>query len=41
MATYYTAKKIAKPIKGKLQMKGLRDYAIVYVNGKKAGELEP
>jgi len=30
------SKKIEKPIKGKLQINGLRDYAIIYVNGKKA-----
>ena len=31
--------KFNQPISGKLVLKGLRDYAIVYVNGKKAGEL--
>ena len=29
------SKKIEKPINGKLEINGLRDYAIVYVNGKK------
>ncbi len=33
------SKKIEKPIKGKLQIKGLRDYAIVYVNRKKIATL--
>ncbi|HEY5406137.1 MAG TPA: glycoside hydrolase family 35 protein [Ginsengibacter sp.] len=33
------SKKIEKPIKGKLQINGLRDYAIVYVNGKKIATL--
>ena len=28
-----------QPIQGKLQISGLRDYALVYVNGKKIGEL--
>lgn len=28
-----------QPIQGKLSLKGLRDYALVYVNGKKVGEL--
>jgi len=28
-----------QPIKGELKITGIRDYAIVYVNGKKAGEL--
>lgn len=28
-----------QPIQGQLQVKGIRDYAIVYVNGKKVGEL--
>ena len=28
-----------QPISGKLEIKGLRDYALVYVNGEKAGEL--
>lgn len=28
-----------QPIHGKLEIKGLRDYALVYVNGEKAGEL--
>lgn len=28
-----------QPIKGELKIKGIRDYAIVYVNGKKVGEL--
>jgi beta-galactosidase len=33
------SKKFKQPISGKLELKGLRDYAIVYVNGKKAAEL--
>lgn len=28
-----------QPIQGKLKVKGIRDYAIIYVNGKKVGEL--
>src|SRR6185312_5716889 len=28
-----------KPVKGKLDIEGLRDYALVYINGKTAGEL--
>ncbi|MDP4187600.1 MAG: beta-galactosidase [Bacteroidota bacterium] len=28
-----------EPVQGKLKLKGLRDYALVYVNGRKAGEL--
>lgn len=28
-----------QPIKGELKVKGIRDYAIVYLNGKKVGEL--
>lgn len=28
-----------QPIQGKLKVKGIRDYAILYVNGKKVGEL--
>jgi beta-galactosidase len=32
-------RKFNQPISGKLVLKGLRDYAIVYVNGKKVGEL--
>lgn len=32
-------RKFNQPISGKLELKGLRDYAIVYVNGKKVGEL--
>ena len=28
-----------QPISGKLEIKGLRDYAVVYVNGKQVGEL--
>ena len=34
------SKNFTQPIKGKLEIKGLRDYAIVYVNGEKAGELK-
>lgn len=33
------SKKFTQPISGKLELKGLRDYAIVYVNGKKVAEL--
>ncbi|MEO6814408.1 MAG: beta-galactosidase [Ginsengibacter sp.] len=33
------SKHFTQPINGKLEIKGLRDYAIVYVNGKKVGEL--
>ncbi len=33
------SKRIEKPIKGKLEINGLRDYAIVYVNGKKIATL--
>jgi beta-galactosidase len=33
------SKHFAQPLKGKLEIKGLRDYALVYVNGEKAGEL--
>lgn len=33
------SKHFAQPIKGKLEIKGLRDYAFIYVNGEKAGEL--
>jgi beta-galactosidase len=33
------SKKFEKPIKGKLQINGLRDYATVYVNGQKIGTL--
>lgn len=32
-------KKFVQPIQGKLKVDGLRDYAIVYVNGKQVGEL--
>jgi len=32
-------RKFNQPISGKLKLKGLRDYALVYVNGKKVGEL--
>lgn len=32
-------KHFTQPISGKLEIKGLRDYALVYVNGEKAGEL--
>ena len=33
------SKKFTQPISGKLEINGLRDYAIVYVNGKKIAEL--
>jgi beta-galactosidase len=33
------SKRFNQPIQGTLQVKGLRDYALVYVNGKKVGEL--
>lgn len=33
------SKKFTQPISGKLELKGLRDYAMVYVNGKKVAEL--
>jgi beta-galactosidase len=33
------SKKFTQPISGKLELKGLRDYAIVYVNGTKVAEL--
>jgi len=33
------SKRFNQPIQGKLQINGLRDYALVYVNGKKVGEL--
>lgn len=33
------SKKFKQPISGKLELKGLRDYAIVYVNGIKVAEL--
>jgi beta-galactosidase len=33
------SKHFNQPINGKLEIKGLRDYAIVYVNGEKAAEL--
>lgn len=32
-------KRIQQPVSGKLKIEGLRDYAVVYVNGKKVGEL--
>lgn len=32
-------KKFVQPIQGKLKVDGLRDYAMVYVNGKQVGEL--
>lgn len=32
-------KQFTQPISGKLNISGLRDYALVYVNGKKVGEL--
>lgn len=33
------SRSFTQPIEGKLQIPGLRDYALVYVNGKKVGEL--
>ena len=33
------SKKFKQPISGKLEIKGLRDYALVYVNGEKVAEL--
>lgn len=33
------SRRFNQPIQGKLQIEGLRDYALVYVNGKKVGEL--
>jgi beta-galactosidase len=33
------SKKFTQPIQGKLQLNGLRDFAVVYVNGKKKGVL--
>lgn len=33
------SKSFNQPIQGLLQINGLRDYALVYINGKKAGEL--
>ena len=33
------SKNFTQPVQGKLKVSGLRDYALVYVNGKKAGEL--
>ncbi len=33
------SKHFTQPISGKLEIRGLRDYAIVYVNGEKTGEL--
>ncbi|WPO77273.1 beta-galactosidase family protein [Flavobacterium sp. KACC 22761] len=33
------SKKFTQPISGKLELNGLRDYAIVYLNGKKVAEL--
>jgi beta-galactosidase len=33
------SKRFTQPLTGKLSIKGLRDYALVYVNGKKVGEL--
>jgi len=33
------SKRFTQPISGKLELNGLRDYAIVYVNGKKIAEL--
>lgn len=34
------SKRFTQPLNGKLDLKGLRDYALVYVNGKKVGELD-
>ncbi|HEY5370321.1 MAG TPA: beta-galactosidase [Hanamia sp.] len=33
------SKSFTQPVDGKLEIKGLRDYALVYVNGEKVGEL--
>lgn len=33
------SRRFTQPVQGTLHIKGLRDYALVYVNGKKAGEL--
>ena len=33
------SKHFTQPINGKLEIKGLRDYALIYVNGEKVGEL--
>jgi beta-galactosidase len=33
------SKHFTQPVNGKLEIKGLRDYALVYVNGKRVGEL--
>lgn len=33
------SKRFTQPLSGTLHLKGLRDYALVYVNGKKVGEL--
>jgi beta-galactosidase len=33
------SRRFTQPVQGKLQILGLRDYALVFVNGKKAGEL--
>jgi beta-galactosidase len=33
------SRRFTQPIKGLLEIKGLRDYALVYVNGEKVGEL--
>ena len=33
------SRRFTQPVKGKLEINGLRDYAIVYVNGEKVGEL--
>lgn len=33
------SRRFTQPIQGKLELKGLRDFALVYVNGKKVGEL--
>ncbi|MDQ2720868.1 MAG: beta-galactosidase [Bacteroidota bacterium] len=33
------SKHFTQPINGKLEIKGLRDYALIYINGKKVGEL--
>ncbi len=33
------SKRFVQPISGKLELKGLRDFAILYVNGEKIGEL--
>lgn len=33
------SRKFSEPVKGELDLKGLRDYALIYINGKKVAEL--